>query len=203
MTNNMKGKIMKKKNIIIAISVVIAFAVLMTVLSGCSSGHFTFNFKQKISHGMNFNEKQNLRQEFNFKDRQYNPKKNYFKNKHMFKQNAENIPFMGIEMSQTTKDVKGVLVNSVITGSPAEKADIKPQDIITAFDGKAVNSPYELYSQVLSHKVGDNVKLTVNRNGQSLELNLTLAGLPNSLKNIEKDKRNSLQNSEQDNKQTY
>ena len=103
-------------------------------------------------------------------------------------------------MSQASKDVKGVLVNSVITGSPAEKAGIKPQDIITAFDGKALNSPYELYSLVLSHKVGDSVKLTVSRNGQSLELNLTLAGLPNSLKNIEKDKRNSLQNPEKENK---
>ena len=190
---------MKKKNIIIAISLAIAFAVLMAVLSGCSLGHFTFNFKQKISHGMNFNEKQNLRQEFNFKDRQYNPKKNYFKNKHMFKQNAENIPFMGIEMSQTTKDVKGVLVNSVITGSPAEKADIKPQDIIPAFDGKAVNSPYELYSQVLSHKVGDNVKLTVNRNGQSLELNLTLSGLPDGPNSIEKNKQNCCRDLEQEN----
>lgn len=187
---------MKKKNIIIAISLVIAFTALMAVLTGCSLGHFAFNFKHKVPYGTNFNEKQKSREEFNFKDKQFNPEKKYFKNKHIFKQNKENIPFMGIEMSKTAKDVKGVLVNSVITGSPAEKAGIKPQDIITAFDGKAVNSPYELYSQVLSHKVGDNVKLTVSRNGQSLELNLTLAGLPNSLKNIEKDKRNSLQNSE-------
>ena len=182
---------MKKKNIIIAISLVIAFTVLMVVLSGCSLGHFAFNFKHRIPNGMNFNEKRNLREEFNFKDRQRNPENNYFKNKHMFKQNAQSIPFMGIEMFQTTKDIQGVLVNSAIAGSPAEKAGIKPQDIITAFDGKAVNSPYELYSQVLSHKVGDNVKLTVSRNGQSLELNLTLSELPNSIKNVEKDKRNS------------
>ena len=194
---------MKKKNIITAISLVITFAVLMAVLSACSLGHFAFNFKHKIPHGMNFSEKRKLPEEFNFKDKQCNPKNNFFKNKHMFKQNVENIPFVGIEMSQTTKDVKGVLVNSVITGSPAEKAGIKPQDTITAFDGKAVNSPYELYSQVLSHKVGDNIKLTVSRNGQSLELNLTLSGLQDSIKNVEKDKRNSLQNSEQENKQTY
>ncbi|MBE3089941.1 MAG: hypothetical protein IMZ45_02755, partial [Actinobacteria bacterium] len=66
-----------------------------------------------------------------------------------------------------------------------------------------VNSPHELQAQVLSHKAGDNIKLTVSRNGQSLELNLTLAGLPNNMKNIEKDKQNSLQNPEQENKQTY
>ena len=188
---------MKKKNIIIAISLVIAFAVLMAVLPGCSLGHFAFNFKNKIFHGMNFNEKRNLPGEFNFKDRQRNPGNNYFKNKHMFKQNVENIPFVGIEMAQTTKDVKGVLVISVITASPAEKAGIMPQDIITTFDGKAVNGPYELKAQVFSHKAEDNVKLTVSRNGQSLELNLTLSGLPDSIKNFKKDKRDSLQNSEQ------
>ena len=185
----MKGNIMKKKNIIIAISLVIAFATLIAVLPGCSLGHFAFNFKNRISHGMNFNEKLKLQEEFNFKDRQCNPGNNHFKNKHMFKQNAENIPFVGIEMSQTTKDVKGVLVKSIVAGSPAEKAGIKPQDIITGFEGKAVNNPYELYSQVLRHKAGDNVKLTVSRNGQSLELNLTLSGLPDSIKNVEKDKR--------------
>jgi len=200
---------MKKKNIIITISLVIVFAVLTTVLSGCSLGHFAFNFKQKIANGMNIIEKHKLQKEFNFKDRKYNPGNNSFKNKHMLKQNEENMPFMGIEMSQAAKDTKGVLVNSVFAGSPAEKAGIKPQGIITVFDSKTVNGPNELYSQVLSHKVGDNVKLTVNRNGQSLELNLTLAGLPGSIKNVEKDKQNnSLQNSQQENsqqenKQTY
>ena len=194
---------MKKKNIIIAISLVIAFTVLLVILSGCSLGHFAFNFKNKISHGMNFNEKRNLPEKFNFKDRQRNPENNYFKNKHMFKQNAQSIPFMGIEMFQTTKDIQGVLVNSAIAGSPAEKAGIKPQDIITGFDGVAVNNPIELKLLVRSHEVGDTIKLTVSRNGQSLELNLTLSGLPNIIKNVEKDKRNSLQNSEQENKQTY
>jgi C-terminal processing protease CtpA/Prc len=193
---------MKKKNVVIAFLLAITFIILMAVLSGCSLGHFAFNFKYKMPDRMNFNEKRKIQEEFNFKDRQCNPENNSFKNKHMFKQNLENIPFVGIEMYQTTKDVKGVLVNSVITGSPAEKAGIKPQDIITAFDSKAVNSPYELYSQVLSHKVGDNVKLTVSRNGQSLELNLTLSGLPESIKNLEKDKQNNSQNSEQENKQT-
>ena len=193
---------MKKKNIIIAISMAIAFAVLMAVLSGCSLGNFAVNFKHKVFRGMNFNEKQISPEKFNFKDRQSNPGNNRFKNKHMFKQNIENIPFVGIEMSQKTKDVKGVLVISVITASPAEKAGIMPQDIITTFDGKAVDNPYEFKAQVFSYKVGDNVKLTVSRNGQSLELNLTLSGLPNGPNSIEKNKQNCCQNSKQEDKQT-
>ena len=106
-------------------------------------------------------------------------------------------------MSQTTKDVKGVLVNSVITASPAEKAGVMPQDIITTFDGKAVDNPYEFKAMVFNHKVGDTVKLTVSRNGQSLELNLTLSGLPDGPNSIEKNKQNCCRDLEQENKQTY
>ena len=178
---------MKKKNII-TISLVIIFIVLMAALSGCSLGRFAFNFKHKGPNAMNFSEKQKSKGESNFK------------NKNNFKQNNENIPFIGIEMTQTAKDVKGVLVNSVIAGSPAEKAGIKPQDIITTFNSQAVNSPSELYNQVLKSKVGDNVKITVSTNGQNVELNLTLAAKPDSVKNIEQNKQNCFQDSEQDKK---
>jgi C-terminal processing protease CtpA/Prc len=191
---------MNKKNIIIAISLVIALTVLMAVLSGCSLGRFAFNFKQRIPHGMYFNEKRIPSEEFNFKDRQCILRSNRFKNKHMFRQNLENIPFVGIEMSQKTKDIKGVLVNSVVTASPAEKAGVMPQDIITTFDGKAVDNPYEFKAQVFGHKVGDNVKLTVSRNGQSLELNLTLSGLPDGPNNVAKNKQNCCRDLEQENK---
>ena len=191
---------MKRKNIVIAISLFIAFAVLMAVLPGCSLGHFAFNFKQKISHGMNCNEKRILPEEFNFKGRQCILRSNRLKNKHMFKQNLEDIPFVGIEMSQKTKDIKGVLVNRVVTASPAEKAGVMSQDIITTFDGKAVNNPYEFKAMVFNHKVGDDVKLTVSRNGQNLELNLILSGLPDGSKSIEKNKQNCYRDLEQENK---
>jgi C-terminal processing protease CtpA/Prc len=191
---------MKKKKIIVSVSLIIALTVLMILLSGCSLGRFAFNFKHRGPFGMNFNEKQKSQEEFNFKDKKFNSEGKCFNNEYMFKQNNENIPFMGIEMSQNTKDVKGVLVNSVAVGSPAEKSGIKSQDIIISFDSNAVNNPKELYIQVVSHKVGDNVKITVTRNGQNLELNLTLASSPNSGKNIEQDQQNNSQNSGQDNK---
>jgi C-terminal processing protease CtpA/Prc len=181
---------MKKKNII-TISLVIVFIILMAALSGCSLGRFAFNFKHKGQSAKSFNEKQESNEKSNFK------------NKKMFKQNNENIPFIGIEMSQTAKDVKGVLVNSVIAGSPAETAGIKPQDIITTFNGQTVNSPNELYNLVLKSKVGDNVKIIVSRNGQNTEVSLTLTAFPTGEKNIEQNRQNRQQNSEQDKGKTY
>lgn len=95
-------------------------------------------------------------------------------------------------MSKNTTEIKGVLVSSVITGSPAEKAGIKPQDIITAFDGKAVTSPAELFAAVQSHKVGDIVKVTVSRNNQSMELSVTLGAFKDCISNIEKSNQDNL-----------
>jgi C-terminal processing protease CtpA/Prc len=178
---------MKKKNIV-TISLIIVFIVLMAALSGCSLGRFGFKFKHMGLNSRNFNEKQESQEKSNFK------------NKKMLKQNSENIPFIGIEMSQPSKDIKGVLVNSVIVGSPAETAGIKVQDIITAFDSQPVNNPVELYNQVLKHKVGDIIKITVSRNGQNLELSLTLASKQDIVKNIEQNKQNSQQDSGQDKK---
>ena len=61
-------------------------------------------------------------------------------------------------------DQKGVLVAGVIEGSPAEKADIKPGDVITTFDGKAVHAriPEDLpiFNRLaLSIKIGRKVQL--------------------------------------------
>lgn len=174
----------------------------MAVLSACSLGHFVFNFRYKVPRAMNFNKTRELSKEFDFKERRCIPGNNYFKDRQKLKQNVENIPFVGIEISQTNKDAKGVLISSIIAGSPAEKAGLLPKDIITTFAGETVNNPEELYLQLLKHKVGDNIKITVSRNEQSIELNLTLSERPKTIKNIDKDEQTGPQDSGQTDKQT-
>jgi|GEM_PF-5325087 len=167
---------MKKKNIAVSITLAVSVVLLMFILAGCSFnfGPLTVDISPRIPGQANFNEKQFGTENNNFCHNQK------FKNP----RNIENIPFMGIEMAQS-KDTKGVLVENVIAGSPAEKAGIKQQDIITAFNGEAVNNPYELYKNVLNNEVGDTVKITVNRNGENIELNLILEARSNNDKNIE------------------
>jgi membrane-associated protease RseP (regulator of RpoE activity) len=179
---------MKRKNIIIIVSLFAVSALIMAVFSGCSIGRFAFNSMQRFSQGMHFKGNPDFKEnrdgssEFNFKNMPCNPENKNFKNKKQYLNNdLENTPFMGIEMSQSENGIAGVLVNSVISGSPSEKAGIKAQDVITAVDGKEVKSPADLSQVVLGHKIGDTIKVTINRSGQSQELNVTLESISNVL----------------------
>jgi membrane-associated protease RseP (regulator of RpoE activity) len=185
---------MKRKNIIMIISLFAISAMTITVLSGCSIGIFAFNSMQRASQRMNVNgnhdykEKGDRSNKFDFKNMPCNPENKNFNNKQQYKNNNQaNTPFMGIEMATPENAATGVLVNSVISGSPAEKAGIKAQDVITAVDGKEVKSPTDLSQTVLGHKVGDTIKVTINRSGQSQELSVTLESISNVLPNSLKD----------------
>lgn len=72
-----------------------------------------------------------------------------------------------------TADVKGMRLNGVRPGSPAEKAGLKGGDIIIELAGKPVESIYD-YSHLLGLlKAGKEVDLKVNRDGQTVALKLT------------------------------
>jgi S1-C subfamily serine protease len=117
-----------------------------------------------------------------------------------------NHPWLGISGGAITSDIaqsaglprnaKGVVVGSVQAGSPAEKAGLQGVtqnyfsntqtvgDIITGIDGHPVRSIDDLINYIDSHKsIGDNVGLTVNRQGQIMNSNLVLQARPPSLGN--------------------
>jgi membrane-associated protease RseP (regulator of RpoE activity) len=179
---------MKRKNLITIVSIFAISAMTITVLSGCSIGRFAVNSIQRASQNMhfkgnpNFKEKGGSSNKFDFKNMPCNPENQDSKNNQQNLKNAqENTPFMGIEMANAGNAATGVLVNSVISGSPAEKAGIKAQDVITAVNGKEVKSPADLSQTVLSYKVGDTIKVTISRSGQSQELSVTLESISNVL----------------------
>ncbi len=68
----------------------------------------------------------------------------------------------------------GVYVSRVASGSGAEEAGIQEGDIITAFDGKAVTSASDLLLDVREKNVGDTVKVTINRDGSTQDVEVTL-----------------------------
>lgn len=69
---------------------------------------------------------------------------------------------------------QGVAVIQVNPSSPAEKAGLQANDIITKFDGKNITSTDELNSIKASHKAGDKINIQVYRNGSTKSLTLTL-----------------------------
>lgn len=68
----------------------------------------------------------------------------------------------------------GIYVASVTKNSAAAKAGLRSRDVITKVDGKTVSDVASLHSILYSHKVGDTVNVTVNRNGSQKQLNITL-----------------------------
>jgi len=74
-------------------------------------------------------------------------------------------------------DTAGALVSSVTPGSPASRAGLKPGDIITRYDGRAIARVGDLPRAVAETRVGRHVPLTVVRDGKSLELTARVEAL--------------------------
>ena len=69
---------------------------------------------------------------------------------------------------------KGIYVADVQANSAASKAGIKVGDVITKFDGEEIQTYKDFLTKLYSKKSGDKVKMTVNRNGSTTELTVTL-----------------------------
>ncbi len=94
---------------------------------------------------------------------------------------------IGVQIDQVTKEVaesiglgkpQGALIRGVEEGSPAEKAGIEAGDIITRFDGKAIEKASDLPRLVGNTKPGSRVGVTVFRRGASKDLSITVAEVP-------------------------
>ena len=68
----------------------------------------------------------------------------------------------------------GAQVTWVEKGSPAEEAGIKVGDIITAVDDQEIDEDHPLRDLILGHEPGEKITLTLNRRGESKEVQVTL-----------------------------
>jgi len=69
---------------------------------------------------------------------------------------------------------RGIIVQGIVEGGAASKADVKEGDIILKIDGRDVNQENELQSYVASKAAGTTVTLTIFRDGKELERKVTL-----------------------------
>jgi Do/DeqQ family serine protease len=75
------------------------------------------------------------------------------------------------------KEVRGVLVNSVTPGSPADRAGLRNGDVITVIDGHPVDDPNALRNRVATTAPNTQVKFTIIREGKEQQLSVKLAEL--------------------------
>ncbi|MCT7744535.1 MAG: trypsin-like peptidase domain-containing protein [Lactobacillus crispatus] len=79
-----------------------------------------------------------------------------------------------LKINSTLKS--GIYIDSVNKNSSAANAGMKSGDVITKVDGKKIDDVASLHSILYSHKVGDTVNVTVNRNGKDVNLKVKLEG---------------------------
>ncbi|MGX7099005.1 S1C family serine protease [Globicatella sanguinis] len=69
---------------------------------------------------------------------------------------------------------EGVVVSEVVSGTAADKAGMEKYDVITEFDGVAINGMMDLRKELYKHQAGDQVELTIIRRGETQKLTITL-----------------------------
>lgn len=69
---------------------------------------------------------------------------------------------------------KGVRFADVRQGTPADKAGLKPGDILISFDGKEISNLYDFTYALQAHKPGDEVLVMVIRGSQTIEAKVLL-----------------------------
>ena len=93
-------------------------------------------------------------------------------------------PWIGMKLqlpnSTNPRDVlnAGVIVRSVVPGSPAARAGIQPGDQIVRADARELKNPFDWEAARLDLRVGDRVPLTIRRGGRELTVNVEIQDLP-------------------------
>lgn len=96
-------------------------------------------------------------------------------------------PYLGVRGGTLTerlarelgrKFIKGAYIAQVEEGS-ARKGGMMRGDVVTAIDGKEIETFEELMLTIRAKKVGDKVTLTTDRDGKKVELEITLGAAPN------------------------
>jgi serine protease Do len=72
---------------------------------------------------------------------------------------------------------QGVFVEEVQEGTPAARAGVKPEDIITRYDDKDVTSVDQFVTAVQNTRPGKNVEMQVLRDGKTQTLKVTVEAL--------------------------
>ena len=103
--------------------------------------------------------------------------------------------YLGVQIAELTaelaekkglEDVEGVYVAEVTQGGAAQQAGMKDGDIITAINGKKVNTKTQLMEAVRQYRPGDKVEVEVNRHGSHHNYTLTLLNEAGNMEVVKK-----------------
>jgi serine protease Do len=93
-------------------------------------------------------------------------------------------PWLGIklELPETRNPRQalrsGVVIRSVVPGSPAARAGLRPADTLVRSRDRLLRNPFDWEAEQLDLRVGERVPLLVRRNGREFQTTVTVADLP-------------------------
>ena len=97
--------------------------------------------------------------------------------------------YLGIQPDQVTREVAGqlgldraagVVVLEVVEAGPADRAGLRPGDVIVRMDDAAVDTVEDLFGELRQRKPASQVKITYIRDGREQQATATLADRPTS-----------------------
>ena len=87
--------------------------------------------------------------------------------------------YLGVSSSDATGSTAGAQIEEVEPGSPASDAGLSVGDVVVAFDGRSIGSAIDLVAAVTTRAPGDEIDITVDRDGRRTEVNVVLAQATN------------------------
>jgi serine protease Do len=88
------------------------------------------------------------------------------------------IPFIGVGIGVNTTEIPGVLIDSIVEESPAEKAGLSTGDIMISFGQRRLKDPNDLLAQILRSNCNDIIEVEIFREGQYMILTMELLECP-------------------------
>jgi len=95
--------------------------------------------------------------------------------------------WIGVEMQDITPAIaesfklasaEGTIINGVLRNGPADKAGVKPGDVLLSIEGKSVADPQSVLNLVAGLEPGSSAKLRIKRQGQDMEVAVTVGRRP-------------------------
>jgi serine protease Do len=92
-------------------------------------------------------------------------------------------PWVGIKLQNPVRGAPrvqstGVLVSSVVPGSPAARAGVQSGDYLVQSRNRQIHSTYDWEAERLELRVGDDIPLVFRRGGREIRANVRVADLP-------------------------
>jgi putative serine protease PepD len=86
--------------------------------------------------------------------------------------------YLGVEGAEATGNRAGAAIAAVEAGSPAADAGLTEGDVVVAVGGQRVSSMTDLAAKIRTSLPGDDVTLTIEREGQELDVTVQLGTAP-------------------------